>query len=91
MLCRKLLSESGNLSNAFMCLELGLIPVKNVIISKRVNFLKYILEELTGSMIKGVLNVLKEDSQKVDIVNMVEKDFFFKMKITMSHDDIQQC
>ena len=54
MLQRKLLTESGNPSKAFMCLELGLVPVKFVIMSKRVHFLKYILEEPTGSMIRDV-------------------------------------
>ena len=39
ILQRKLLSESGNPSKVFMCLELGILPVKYVIMTKRLNFL----------------------------------------------------
>ena len=90
LLQRKLLTESGNPSKAFMCLELGSVPVKFVIMSKRVHLLKYILEEPTGSMIRDVFNLLKEDSRKGDFVNLVERDLR-ELKITMSHDEIQQC
>ena len=36
---RKLLSSSGNPSKVFMCLELGVVPVKFVLMAKRTNFL----------------------------------------------------
>ena len=90
MLQRKLLSESGNPSKAFMCLELGLIPVKFVIMSRRAQFLKYILEEPTDSMKREVFEVLKADSRKGDFVDLVEKDLR-ELKINMSQDEIQQC
>ena len=42
---RQLLAVSGNPSKAFMCLELGITPVKFVIMGRRLNFLYYILNE----------------------------------------------
>ena len=48
---KELLSVSGNPSNAFMSLELGFIPVKYVIMYKRLTFLHYILSQNTDSKI----------------------------------------
>lgn len=47
MLQKKLLTISGNPSKAFMYLELGVIPVKFVIMGRRVNFLHHILNKPT--------------------------------------------
>ena len=49
LLQRCLLSVSGNSSKVFMCLELGVILVKYVIMAKRTNMLYYILNENIGS------------------------------------------
>ena len=57
-----------------MCLELGAIPVRFVIIEKRLKFLKYILDENTWTMIRQVYEALKEDSRKGDFVDLVKKD-----------------
>ena len=54
MLQRFLLSTTGNPSKVFMCLELGVIPVKYVIITKRINFLHYILKENMTSTLRQV-------------------------------------
>ena len=43
ILLRKLLSLSGNPSKVFIQPEMGVIPVKFVIMKKRMNFLHYIL------------------------------------------------
>ena len=74
MLHRLLLSTSGNPSKVFMCLELGVVPVRNVLMSKRLNFLHYILNESTSSTINQVYQVLKADSRKGDFYNLVKKD-----------------
>ena len=62
IILRKLLSDYGNPSKVFMYLELGIIPVRFVLMSKRINFLKYILNEHRGSMIREVYEALKTDS-----------------------------
>ena len=74
MLHRLLLSSSGNPSKVFMCLELGVVPVRNLLMSKRINLLHYILNESTNSTIHQVYQVLKCESRKGDFYNLVQKD-----------------
>ena len=88
ILQRKLLSESGNPSKVFMCLELGILPVKYVIMTKRLNFLRYILGESTTSMIKKVYNALKQESRRGDFVELVQADLQ-EIKLNMNYQDIQ--
>ena len=57
-----------------MSLELGIIPVRFVIMGKRLNFLHYILNEPIDSIISEVYCALKEDSRKGDFVSLVQKD-----------------
>ena len=59
------LSVSGNHSRIFMCLELGVVPVRYVIMAKRLNLLHYILNESTVSTMS---KVLKSDSRKGDFL-----------------------
>ena len=54
-LLKALLSSSGNPSKVFMCLELGVIPVRYVIMEKRLNFLHYILSENISSILRQVI------------------------------------
>ena len=74
MLQKELLSASGSPSKAFMSLELGFIPVKYVIMYKRMTFLHYILSESTESMIRKVYTALKSDSRRGDFYHLVVKD-----------------
>ena len=69
-----MLSDTGNPYKVFMMLELGVIPVKFVLMKKRMVFLQYILKESTSSMIKQVFEALKLDSRKGDFVNLTNKD-----------------
>ena len=62
ILMRKILSITGNPSKVFMMLELGIAPVRFVIMKKRMQFLHYILNESTESMIRKVYDTLKQDS-----------------------------
>ena len=64
MFQRKILSDNGNPSKAFMFLELEIIPVKFIMKGKRANFLKYILNESKDTMIRQVYEALKVDSKK---------------------------
>ena len=48
-------------------LELGVVPVRFVIMQKRLQFLKYIINEDTDSMIK-------QESRKGDFVDQVKSD-----------------
>ena len=88
MLQRQLLSVSGNPSKMFMCLELGVIPVKYVIIEKRLNMLHHILNESTSSTMRQVYEVLKCDSRKGDFYSLVKQDML-KLEINLEDKDIR--
>ena len=71
---RALLSSSGNPSRVFMCLELGVIPVRYVIMKKRLSFLHYILNKSMTSTVRLVYDTLKRDSRNGDFFSLVQKD-----------------
>ena len=74
ILMRKILSITGNPSRVFMMLELGIAPVRFVIMKKRMQFLHYILNESTESMIRKVYDTLKQDSRHGDFVSQTNSD-----------------
>ena len=57
-----------------MCLELGVVPVRNVLMSKLLKLLHYILNESQSSTTNQVYQVLKCESKKRDFHNLVKKD-----------------
>ena len=57
-----------------MCLELGVVPVRYVLMAKRLNLLHYILNESTSSTIFQVYEVLKQENQKGDFYSLSQKD-----------------
>ena len=71
-----------------MSLELGIIPVSFVIMEKRLNFLKYILEESMSSMLRQVYETLKKYSVKGDFIYLIEKDMD-QLNITFTEEEIQ--
>lgn len=71
-----------------MKLELGIIPVKFVIMQKMLMFLQYILKESTDSMIRKVFDALKEDSRKGDFIYLTTCDKQ-TLNIQYSDTDIQ--
>ena len=62
MLLRKVLGTKANPSKCFMQLEMGVLPVKYVIMQRRIYFLHYLLNQSTESIIFKVFEALKEDS-----------------------------
>ena len=74
MLQRKLLSENENPSKVFLALELGMIPVRFVIMCKRLSFLHHILNEPMESMIRQVFEEMKNESKKGDFYDLIKKD-----------------
>ena len=71
-----------------MFLELGIWPLKYVIIAKRLTFFKYILSESTTKLIKQVYDVLQQESRKGDFVYLVQKDYH-ENNMEMSDEQIQ--
>ena len=72
-----------------MYLELGVVPVKSVMMEKRLKFLRYILNESMTSMIRRVYDVQKLDSRKEDFCGLVRKDLE-DLKIDLSDEEIKK-
>ena len=53
---------------------MGILPVKYVIMSKRLKFLKYLLDENDDSMIRKVYETQKSESRKGDFVHQIKAD-----------------
>ena len=85
---RKVLSSSGNPCKTFMMLELGILPVKFVIMKKRLQFLHYILNENTTSMIRQVFSALEKDSRKGDFISLTNEDKI-NLDIELHNTEIQ--
>ena len=88
MLLRKILSSSGNPSKVFMYLELGILPVKIVLMKKTLNFMRYILHEGMSSLIRQVYETLKTESRYGDFVDLVKKDIE-ELNLNILEPDIQ--
>jgi hypothetical protein len=71
-----------------MCLELGIIPVRYVIMKKRLNFLHYILKETITSTVRQVYDTLKHDSRKGDFYFLIQKDLR-ECDIKMTEEEIE--
>ena len=56
-----------------MYLELGVIPVKFVIMGSRLKYLNHILNESIESTIRQVFETQKDDSKTGDFVNLVSR------------------
>ena len=61
-------------AKAFQHLEMGTLPVRYVIMAKRLKFLKYILDENIDSMIRQVYEAQKADSKKGDFIEQIKED-----------------
>ena len=83
MVHRGILSTEGNPSKVFMQLELGSIPMRFVIMKRRLNFLKSILNENMESMIRQVFETMKVDSRKGNFVNLVQKRYGNPRNLTL--------
>ena len=70
-----------------MYLELGWLPQRFLIQSRRLNFLKYILNQSESSLVKQVFNEQKYNPKKGDWIKNVEADLK-KLKISLSQEEI---
>ena len=59
MLMKNILGTHGNPCTVFMYMELGFLPVKYVIMNKRLTFLRYILNESMDSMLRNFMKCSK--------------------------------
>ena len=85
---RKILNCPVKTPKCIMYLELGLSPLRFTIQSRRLNFLKYILDQSEESLIKNVFLEQKSDPKRGDWVSTVRKDLK-KLKIELTFDEIK--
>ena len=71
-----------------MYLELGCVPIRFIIQSRRLNFLKQILDRDEKSLLKNVLLEQVKKPIKGDWVSTVRKDLT-KLNINLSFDQIK--
>ena len=86
-LMRKVLGCPSKTPIHLMFLELGWLPLRFIIQSRRLNFLKCILNQKETSLVKQVFNEQKSNPKKGDWIKLVESDLK-KLKITLSYVEI---
>ena len=85
---RGILSAHRMTPRALLYLELGCLPVRYIIKSKRLMFLHYILSHREESLIKMFFNAQIEQSKNTDWTSQVQKDIK-ELKINLSFEDIK--
>lgn len=89
ILLRSILEAPSNTGKAFLYLSLAAVPIRFLLIKKRMGFLHYILNEEKTSLIRQVFDAQIEDRHKNDFVSMVEEDLKI-LQIDMSFGEIGQ-
>ena len=69
-------------------LELGVIPIRHIIRGRRLNFLKYILQQDQTSLIYRFFQVQRDTANKYDWISTVIKDIE-ELDLKLTIDDIQ--
>ena len=73
-LLRKILKAPSKTPKEILFLELGCVPLRLIIKSKRINFLHYILNQPDDSILKRVFNEQVNSPSKIDWVKLMDQD-----------------
>ena len=87
-LLRKLLKAPSKTPKEILFLELGCVPLRLIIRSKRMNLLHYILNQPEDSILKEVFNEQNRSPSRNDWVKLIQNDMKV-LKIDLSYSDIQ--
>lgn len=87
-LLRKILSAHSKTPIELLYLELGAIPVRFMLKSRRINFLWYLLHDKEGSLLKNFFQAQCEQPIRGDWVSTVKQDLS-DLCINMSFEEIQ--
>ena len=87
ILLRNTMMISSKSARCLILLELGLIPIKYLIMQKRINFLHHLLNS-EGSLAKLVLAEQRKRPLKGDFVKLVKKDMS-ECDMTLTFEDIE--
>ena len=86
---RRLLNAPRATPKEMLYLELGCVPLREIIIKRRIMFLRYILNEKEESMIKRFFQTQLKNPTKKDWVKTVEEDLK-NLKIELNFDEIKK-
>ena len=85
ILLKKILELPSSTPAAFVHLELGTLPIRYVIMTRRLLFLQYILKEKGDSLIHSFLVAQMEDTKKGDWWETVQNDIVeIKLNVSLS-------
>ena len=73
-LLKGILNAHGKTTKEFLYLECGVVPLKWIIVQRRINFLKHILSRDDSELLKKVYLAQKEHPTRGDFVKLVEKN-----------------
>ena len=88
MLLRRILKTPNSTPKEMLYLELGCLPLRDIIQKRRLSYLHYILNEDSQSMIHRFFEVQLKNRIKTDWVSTVLEDLE-KLKIKLSLDEIK--
>ena len=88
MLLRRILKTPNSTPKEMLYLELGCLPLRDIIKKRRLSYLHYILNEDSQSMIHRFFEVQLKNRIKTDWVSTVLEDFE-KLKMKLSLDKIK--
>lgn len=88
ILMRKILEAHSKTPTEALYLELGCIPIRFVIMSRRINFLFYILNRPENDLVRNFFEVQQKYPTKNDWVIAVQKDLN-ELKIDLTFEDIK--
>ena len=89
ILLTRILDCDANTSNALKYLDLGILPVRFIIMKRKLAFLQYILKEEKNSMIYQVFQATLENPLKNDFVSTCQK-YMKNLDINLSFEEIEK-
>ena len=88
ILLRKILSAHSKCPNESLYLELGILPIKFVIICRRLSFLHYILNSPDTDLLKQFFEIQKKYPAKNDWILKIKEDLE-TLSLKMTFDEIK--
>ena len=88
-LIRKIIGCSSKMPISLLYLELGLLPIEFIIKSRRLCFLKYLLDQEESSLLQKVFQEQNKNIKQGDWLHHIKKDLKH-FNITMNFEEIQQ-
>ena len=88
MLMERVLETPSYSSRALLYLSLGLVPIRYILMQRRIIFLHYILNEDKDSLIHQVFQAILDNPQKNDFGNQIKEDLK-SLEIELSFEEIK--